>query len=180
MNSKSWTNAFPTLFVVNMNTPFFSCVEDLTGKGEGSFRKGVESPWPGWGYISWYLDPSKAEGGTQHQFSACIQQVIVLVSCGCHNILPQICWLKTTKMYSLIVWRPEVQHWFQEAIIKVLAGLSPTGGPGEERSLSLPASGCCRHSSAVLSTPVCASSVHCLLFCLCDLPLPLPYRDICD
>lgn len=66
-----------------------------------------------------------------------------LVSQGCcSNELPQTRWHKTSEIYSLIVWKVEVQN--QDAERTTL----PPKSPGETLSLPLPASGGSWHSLA--------------------------------
>lgn len=42
--------------------------------------------------------------------------VVILVSCGCHNNLPQTERLKITEIYSFIVWKTEVQTKCQQGL----------------------------------------------------------------
>ena len=94
--------------------------------------------------------------------------LVVLVSFGCYNKLPQTRWPNISKIYSLMV---------VVARCPKSRAMLPPEALEENFPLSLPTLGGYWHSLGYGHISLSALSSHYLLFCVLNLPMPLSYKD---
>lgn len=124
----------------------------------------------------------------------CLAIIVAFVVCGCcKNNYHKFGDLNSQKLFLSQFQRPEARNQLLQAETKVLASHTPCrGSKGKSVSLAFPvldtevvflaALGSCPLPSIFKASSI-ASSLTLLLsygFLLCNLPLPLSYRDTCD